>query len=702
MTTTIEKAIAKFEEGKTYFNIWNQEDGRPHMRHYTIVKRTPKTIVLKSGYRCRIFTSENGVEGAKVSYGTYIYASDLCTVEAENRQIEADKAWDEIDAKANQRMLEIKAAEAEREEILSTPLVSEEAFDEAYYGEVTNAHNAEIAPKKEAFRKALIEALLLKFTLAELEEVMLEYAVTPEAMEIAINSEIEAANVATGYVFSKIFADGEVINTSCKIIGDENNFDNSVYREVVFFDPERFASWELKTADGKLLAKGNSKNDAYKFLATETDGSEDDTDDQNDVFKYLPAIESLNDVDTNQTKDEMKAAADQMGLMQLNRKIADLEEQLIDNRLAATAVLNKITDDTTFAEQKEIERRYFEHAAISDALIDEKAIYKAAKFTRLSQIAAIKNLMRKNQNTSSTKEPPALDIDDKEFFNTQAAFIDATIQRNLAERDLHTAKDKFAAAENVQFDAKQKLQNAANKIVKQLDNIVVNVFIPAKKTMTLITQDDNEQIKTDFSQFTITYYEGFRLANHHDYCATYDTPAEIRTVIDMLQAAIARGDEEFTFPTVDELNTPPEMPPCAPKSPDITAEDNLPINDEIPPKNAYDAQIAQINKTAPVNWSVSFDTDKNNFPVKFQDKTITTLDSLALAKVLPPEKFFEQFRPLVDKNYSPKQQFQDDRRKELAALQDMRKLITDDAERLKSIDDMIDAIKRELLEISLE
>ena len=527
---------------------------------------------------------------------------------------------------------------------------------------------------------------------AEREEILSTPLTTVEAQEVAIEAETENARIAAiAQVEKKIFkAEVEIDYT----VGNLNDIMKNHYKGE---DPD--GSWAERTAElGAELAENMNKlaelkneltalkNENAKTVEViaETDGSEDDTDDQSDVFKYLPAIESLNDVDTTQTKDEMKAAADQMGLMQLNRKIADLEEQLIDNRLAATAVLDEITNETTLAEQKDIERRYSKHAAISDALIDERAIYKAAKSTRLSQIAAIKNLMSKNQHTASTKEPPALDIDDKEFFNAQAAFVDATIQRDLAENELHTAKEKFAAAENAQFDAKQKLQNVANKIVKQLDNLIVKVFIPAKKTMTLITQDDNEQIKTDFSQFTITYYEGFRLANHHDYCATYDTPAEIRTIFARLQSAIERGDEEFTFPTVDELNTPPEMPPCAPKSPDITAEDNLPINDEIPPKNAYDAQIAQINKTAPVNWSVSFDTDKNNFPVNFKDKTITTLDSLALAKVLPPEKFFEQFRPLVDKNYSPKQQFQDDRLKELAALLDMRKLITDDAERLKS------------------
>lgn len=38
----------------------------------------------------------------------------------------------------------------------------------------------------------------------------------------------------------------------------------------------------------------------------EIDGSEDDPDDNNDVFKYLSAIETLNDVEENATAKEVK------------------------------------------------------------------------------------------------------------------------------------------------------------------------------------------------------------------------------------------------------------------------------------------------------------------------------------------------------------------------------------------------------------
>lgn len=36
----------------------------------------------------------------------------------------------------------------------------------------------------------------------------------------------------------------------------------------------------------------------------------------------------------------------------------------------------------------------------------------------------------------------------------------------------------------------------------------------------------------------------------------YDTPAQVGAVILELKAAIKRGDEEFTFPTVEDLSEP--------------------------------------------------------------------------------------------------------------------------------------------------
>lgn len=52
----------------------------------------------------------------------------------------------------------------------------------------------------------------------------------------------------------------------------------------------------------------------------------------------------------------------------------------------------------------------------------------------------------------------------------------------------------------------------------------------------------------------------FNVRDYYSTLGTYDTPAQVETVINQLKAAITRGDKEFTFPTVDDLNQPTENP----------------------------------------------------------------------------------------------------------------------------------------------
>ena len=106
---------------------------------------------------------------------------------------------------------------------------------------------------------------------------------------------------------------------------------------------------------------------------------------------------------------------------------------------------------------------------------------------------------------------------------------------------------------------------------------------------------------------------------------------------------------------------------------------------------------AEINRHAPEGWTVTFDTKGKIFPVNFKGKQVATLDSLATQKFLSPEKFFEQFKPLVDKNFTPKDQFLADRYNELAMLEQMREEIADDAAQLKTLNEMIEQVKRDIV-----
>lgn len=187
-----------------------------------------------------------------------------------------------------------------------------------------------------------------------------------------------------------------------------------------------------------------------------------------------------------------------------------------------------------------------------------------------------------------------------------------------------------------------------------------------------------------------TMNNNYQICDGWDFCGEYDTPEQVIDVITALSNAIKRGETQFCFPTVEELNTPPTVP----------AIDKAHIEGPITVKAIGEA-CATINAAAPEGWEVSYDTESKSFPVEFNGKLITTLDSLALTKILPPDKFFDQFRPLVGNDYTPRQQFLDDRNRELKQLTEMRKALTECGGQSKILDGLIDQIKRDILDDEL-
>ena len=144
------------------------------------------------------------------------------------------------------------------------------------------------------------------------------------------------------------------------------------------------------------------------------------------------------------------------------------------------------------------------------------------------------------------------------------------------------------------------------------------------------------------------------------------------------------GDEEEFFSEMERRGA------CSIDKPESTTLDTL----------AAIAETCQnLNANAPEGWEIYFDTENNFFPIEFNGKQVTKLDSLATQNFLSPQKFFERFRPLVDKNYTPKQQFIDERLLELDNLQAMRVEIGNDTERLKILDDLIEQTKRDICEL---
>lgn len=129
-----------------------------------------------------------------------------------------------------------------------------------------------------------------------------------------------------------------------------------------------------------------------------------------------------------------------------------------------------------------------------------------------------------------------------------------------------------------------------------------------------------------------------------------------------------------------------ELPQNVNRTKTITPDEMLAIVDT----------LDTVNASAPAGWQIDY--NGKNFPVKFNGKTVATLDSLALAKVLPPDKFFDRFNPDVP----PKEQYINDRRKELDQLLDMRKFVEDDPDRLKTLANLIEDVKREILDSKLD
>lgn len=94
---------------------------------------------------------------------------------------------------------------------------------------------------------------------------------------------------------------------------------------------------------------------------------------------------------------------------------------------------------------------------------------------------------------------------------------------------------------------------------RKLDKLLVKVTVNADYME--VTFQDGRKLRTCFGnarvRSTDTRGGKFLITNFGDLYGRYDTPAQVETVINMLKAAITRGDKEFKFPTVDELTTPP-------------------------------------------------------------------------------------------------------------------------------------------------
>lgn len=330
------------------------------------------------------------------------------------------------------------------------------------------------------------------------------------------------------------------------------------------------------------------------------------------------------------------------------------------------------------------------------------------------------------------------DAKTNERMRLQAAVEDAEIEESISYENLRVATselDRFGDA-----NAKELRNNLITSDIRATRELIIysqagSVYCPALKYLDILFINGKFEIRCDKEASCIVYK-----------FATYYTPEQVTAAISQLKDAIAHGKQTFQFPSVEELNQPLSLPTnikdslqramqtALDKYKDfcrtgqlVRAEHELKLynicrrakiqlacgNDEPPPEvklpapfKPTDADSAPskilptefclkyLNDAAPDGWTVT--ADGKAFLVKFKGNVIATLDSLATAKALPPDKFFAQFTPLVDKNFEPKEIFLKDLYRERSELLAMRDELPDDSDRLPTIDAMIKQLDRDI------
>ena len=244
------------------------------------------------------------------------------------------------------------------------------------------------------------------------------------------------------------------------------------------------------------------------------------------------------------------------------------------------------------------------------------------------------------------------------------------------------------------------------------------------------------------------------LLNQSDSCefkpfnldTAHDTPAEIseepeitkaEKITDELAAALKDIYIADTFATPDENDNVPIIPAvdffafaallyltdiCTTayrKNPDGTfTEDEeaykrlheveMKFFDEMPdtPDTAPDTpgesicKVAEhLNANAPEGWAVI--RDKEKLRVEYQGKFVAAAERVTDRDLIVPQAFFRQFEPLIDKSKTPAQIFLDDRYRELAELEKMRKSPDCTPAAIKTLDEMINRLKRDIADAEL-
>ena len=598
--------LPRFEGGKTYCRTWHEDTGRPHIVKYTVAKRTAKTIVLKSGARCKIVTDADYGEIAKIGYGVYLYAKDLYNDDAITRQADADKAWDEMEREVDKRFRECRAL-ALADKIARDFHSDDEPSAFSLLPAMDSLRDVEDAPTAKDTADALNELGKLK---AKAKVVNVKYLHAIFAILVCKHFSLNDAGKAFASIYNEIYVEAQALNdearklfkvfkataTADEIIKHLPTFEficGAVGHKTYDQASDVITTLENKLGD-KALADGLSKlaaefgidrtlllkSDDCRFnpaiFSEEIDATGakpmtaevvEGSDAEHETFiQRMEKIKTDDEADTCETEllvDVDKVKADE---------IADELNEYYTAQAAGTWY--KITAINPHGGKNQpaviwgivyskTERKFYVTSAPAYPPYGVAGI--CAGYATIDQTAAVVELLKAaiaNRETTfafptveELSAPIAIPFEKftgelakrKSAYETaQAAAGKATEAVIAARRALQEAEEAERKAKEAESQARYEYELFGEGTAGDLRLLITDEVINAK-----INGASLSQLWIDF------YHDKLRIMNNWETLGTYDTPAQVENVIARLKAALERGDERFNFPTVEELSAPP-------------------------------------------------------------------------------------------------------------------------------------------------
>lgn len=148
-----------------------------------------------------------------------------------------------------------------------------------------------------------------------------------------------------------------------------------------------------------------------------------------------------------------------------------------------------------------------------------------------------------------------------ENFMTKAAFFKANIDaaKDALEDALKESPQAFKDAQGVLKAAKKAHRDFLNEIAARLNNEwrAVQKTLGEKKIRVYDQFGGHSEVSATLPVYIDVQDEEFAFTltpcSYAGTLARYDTPKQVKTVIEMFKAACLSGESEFKFPFLDEL-----------------------------------------------------------------------------------------------------------------------------------------------------